>query len=59
MAREAIEWVVRSVGDCSEIREDEARIQKILENERAKFGIDGSGINDEFHSLAVHSLEND
>jgi len=59
MAREVIRWIERSIGDCNEIREDESRIQAILENEKVKFGVDGSASNDEFHSLALHSLEND
>ena len=59
MAREAIQWIERSVGDCREIQEDEAGIREILDNEKAKFGVDGSGVSDEFHSLAVHSLEHD
>jgi ArsR family transcriptional regulator len=59
MAREAVEWVERSIGDCQEIREDEARIGEILENEKEKYGVDGSGVCDEFHSIAVHSLERD
>ena len=59
MAREAIQWIERSVGGCSEITEDEARIQEILENEKAKFGIDRASVSDEFHSPAVHSLEKD
>jgi len=59
MAREAIQWIENSVGDCPEIREDEVRIHEILENEKAKFGVDSSDVNDEFHSLAVHSLEHD
>jgi ArsR family transcriptional regulator len=59
MAREAIEWIEKSIGDCREIRRDEARIKEILENEKAKFGVDGTGVSDEFHSLAVHSLEAD
>ena len=57
MAKEAIQWIERSVGDCREIQEDEARILEILENEKAKYGVDDSGVKDEFHSLAVHSLE--
>jgi ArsR family transcriptional regulator len=59
MAREAIQWIERSVGGCPEIREDEARIQEILQNQKAKFGVDGSDAGGEFHSLAVHSLEKD
>jgi ArsR family transcriptional regulator len=59
MAREAIEWVERSVADSLEIREDDARISEILENEKTKFGIDCACVNDEFHSLAVHSFETD
>jgi ArsR family transcriptional regulator len=59
MAREAVEWAGRSIGGSPEILKDEARIEEILENEKSKFGIDGSGVCDEFHSLAVHSLESD
>ncbi|MDR3281353.1 MAG: metalloregulator ArsR/SmtB family transcription factor [Synergistaceae bacterium] len=59
MARDAVAWAERSIGDCPEIQKDESRIKEILENEKMKFGVDGSGISDEFHSLAVHSLETD
>ena len=59
VAREAIEWVERSAGGCPEIREDEARIREILENEKGKFCVDRSAASDEFHSLAIHSLEKD
>jgi len=59
MARDAVEWAERAIGNSPEIREDEERVREILENEKAKFGIDGSGVSDEFHSLAVHSLETD
>ena len=59
VAKEAIEWIGRSVADCPEIRDDEARIQEILENERGKIRADGSETTDEFHSLAIHSLEKD
>jgi ArsR family transcriptional regulator len=59
MAREAVEWAGRSIGDSPEVLKDEARIEEILETEKSKFGIDGSGVCDEFHSLAVHSLESD
>jgi ArsR family transcriptional regulator len=58
MAREALEWIERSVGDSAEIKADDARITEIMENERKKFGVDGSAsCCDEFHSLAVHSLD--
>ena len=59
MAREVIKWIENSIGDCPEIMEDQARVQKILENEKAKFGVDGSESSEEFHSLALHSLEQD
>ncbi|MDR2780658.1 MAG: metalloregulator ArsR/SmtB family transcription factor [Synergistaceae bacterium] len=59
MAREAIAWIERAIGDSPDILEDEARIKEILESEKMKFGIDDSGVCDEFHSLAVHSLEQD
>ncbi|MDR1965377.1 MAG: metalloregulator ArsR/SmtB family transcription factor [Synergistaceae bacterium] len=59
MARSAIAWVRESIGGSREILEDEAAINDILENEKAKYGIDGDGISDEFHSPAVHSLESD
>jgi ArsR family transcriptional regulator len=57
MARSAIEWIERSIGDCSVIMKDGDRIKEILENERERYGIDGCSVSDEFHSLAVHSLE--
>jgi ArsR family transcriptional regulator len=57
MARAAIEWVNRSIGDSPVIMEDTDRIRQIFENEREKFGVDGCGVSDEFHSAAVHSLE--
>jgi DNA-binding transcriptional ArsR family regulator len=57
MARQAIEWIERSIGDCSVIRKDDDRIRKILESEREMYGVDGCDVSDEFHSLAVHSLE--
>ena len=59
MAREAILWIEKSIGDCHEIREDEVRIREILKEEKAKFGVDGSELSDEFHSIALHSLEQD
>jgi ArsR family transcriptional regulator len=56
-ARDAIEFVARSIGDSPAIRRDEARISKILENEKLKYGVNCDCVSDEFHSLAVHSLE--
>jgi ArsR family transcriptional regulator len=57
MARAAIEWVDRSIGDSPIIRGDADRIKLILKNERERYGIDDCGMSDEFHSVAVHSLE--
>jgi ArsR family transcriptional regulator len=59
MAREALEWIGRAIGESQEILDDEARITRILESEKIKFGVDDSDVCDEFHSLAVHSLEQD
>jgi ArsR family transcriptional regulator len=57
MARDAIEFVARAIGDSPAIRRDEARISKIMENEKNKYGVDCDCVSDEFHSLAVHSME--
>jgi ArsR family transcriptional regulator len=57
MAKDAIEWAVRSIGSCQEMRRDEEGIKQILESEREKYGVDGEHVCDEFHSIAVHSLE--
>ena len=57
MAREAIAWVERSIGETQTIRRDDERIEKMVEVERAKFGVDECHFSDEFHSAAVHSLE--
>lgn len=57
MAKEAVEWVERSIGESSVIRRDEARIRQILEAERTRYGIDGCKVPDEFHSVAVHAVE--
>lgn len=59
MAHEAVEWAVRSIGDSPAIKKDNERIKKILEDEKLKYGIDGCKASDEFHSLAMHSLESD
>lgn len=59
MARDAIAWVEKSIGDSPTIKRDDERIEKILEDERTKYGVDGCNISDEFHSVAVHSLEQD
>jgi ArsR family transcriptional regulator len=57
MSREVIDWMERSIGDCPEIQNDEKRIREILENEKTIYGVDGGHVCDEFHSIAVHSLE--
>lgn len=59
MAKNAIELVIRSIGDSPTTRRDDNRIKKILEDEKEKYGIDGCDISDAFHSVAVHSLESD
>ncbi len=56
MAKEAIEWVERSIGESSIIHRDEARIRRILAEERTRYGIDGCRMPDEFHSGAVHAV---
>jgi len=55
-AREAIAWLIRSIGGNSSVKKDEARIRKILEEERTRYGIDGCRTPDEFHSVAVHAV---
>ncbi|MDR3332992.1 MAG: metalloregulator ArsR/SmtB family transcription factor [Synergistaceae bacterium] len=57
MARGAIDWVERSIGDSQVARKDRERVRQILESERERYGIDGCRVSDEFHSVAVHSLE--
>ncbi len=57
MAREAVAWVTRSIGETPTIRRDDERIAKILETELAQFGVIECRYSDEFHSAAVHSLE--
>lgn len=57
MAREAVAWAERSIGETQTIRRDDARIEKMVEEERTKFGVDECRYSDEFHSAAVHSLE--
>ena len=59
MARDAIDWVTRSIEGSPTIKKDDERIQKILADEKLKYGVDGCNVSDEFHSLAVHSLEQD
>lgn len=59
MAKEAVEWAERSIKESSVVRKDEARIRKIFEEERTRYGIDGSSVPDEFHSVAVHAAEPD
>lgn len=59
MARDAIAWIEKSIGDSPTIKRDDERIAKILSDEKSKYGIDGCSISDEFHSVAVHSLEQD
>jgi DNA-binding transcriptional ArsR family regulator len=56
-AQDAIRFVSRAIGDSPTIRRDEERISKIIENEKICFGVDADLVPDEFHSLAVHSLE--
>jgi ArsR family transcriptional regulator len=56
-ALDAIRFVSRAIGDSPTIRRDEERISKIIENEKICFGVDSDLVSDEFHSLAVHSLE--
>jgi ArsR family transcriptional regulator len=57
MARQAIEWIDRSIGDSPVAKEDAERVRNILEKERERYGIEDCGAHDEFHSVAVHSLE--
>ena len=59
VAREAIDWVTESIADSPAIKKDDERIEKILENEKLKFGVNGCDVSDEFHSVALHSLEQD
>lgn len=59
MAKETLEWVERSIRDSSVIQKDEARFRQIFEEERTRYGIEGSRVPDEFHSLAVHAAEPD
>jgi ArsR family transcriptional regulator len=57
MARGAIEWVSRSIGESPMILRDEKRIKQIMENEKVRYGVDCGCVSDEFHSLAVHAVE--
>jgi ArsR family transcriptional regulator len=57
MARQAIEWIDRSIGGSPIAKEDAERVRNILEKERERYGIEDCGARDEFHSVAVHSLE--
>ena len=56
-ALEAIEWTERSIADAQIIRRDELRIEQILEDERMRFGVDDNVHTDEFHSIALHSID--
>lgn len=56
-ALDAIRFVSRAIGDSPTVRRDEKRISQIMEDEKICFGVDDNLVSDEFHSLAVHSLE--
>lgn len=56
MAKEAIAWLISSIGSSSSVLKDDARIRQILEEERTRYGIDGCKVPDEFHSVAVHAI---
>jgi ArsR family transcriptional regulator len=56
-ALDAISFVSRAIGDSPTVRRDEKRISQIMEDEKICFGVDDNLVSDEFHSLAVHSLE--
>ena len=58
-AREAIDWMVRSIAGSDIIKNDDERIQHIIKNEVELFGIEAGKHRDEFHSLEVHSLATD
>jgi ArsR family transcriptional regulator len=57
VVRDAIEFVSGAIGDSPTVRRDDARINQIMENEKIRYGVDCDCISDEFHSIAVHSLE--
>ena len=57
MARAAISWAEESIGDSPAIRNDLDRIDSIIRDEQQKYGISECALHDEYHSLAVHSLE--
>lgn len=60
LVREAIAWVTHCLEGSSEILEDQRRIREILEREnRLCPAADRERADDVFHSLEIHSLEDD
>lgn len=58
MVREALTWVMASVGDSAVVREDADRIEAILARERQIYDSTGAD-SDSFHSLEIHTVDSE